>query len=289
MGVSDVFGEDMAPSEFVRKTTYQDQQNIPDALAGFQPDMDPRLREVLEALEDDAYVDDDEDIFDNLQHLSDEDAGMEAVDFLVAGSDTTAITLTFAVWHICHDPAIKRKLVAAFKEAALPLQQNDGDYPTLLDLEAIPYLVACVKESLRVAMPVPGRLPRVVPHAGGGVEPLVVDDKVVPPGSVVGMGAYTMHNSEELWGPNARRFEPERWLGEDAKGLDENLVTFSKGARNCIGQTLAQAELLFVIFMLFRNFDIELDAVSEKGVKTRDQFTQSVQEPGLVLKMRRIV
>ena len=57
----------MAPSEFVRKTTYQDQQNIPDALAGFQPDMDPRLREVLEALEDDAYVDDDEDIFDNLQ------------------------------------------------------------------------------------------------------------------------------------------------------------------------------------------------------------------------------
>ncbi|KAJ4982664.1 low temperature viability protein [Stagonosporopsis vannaccii] len=65
--VSDVFGEDMAPSEFVRKTTYQDQQNIPDALAGFQPDMDPRLREVLEALEDDAYVDDDEDIFDALQ------------------------------------------------------------------------------------------------------------------------------------------------------------------------------------------------------------------------------
>jgi protein LTV1 len=61
--VTDMFGEDMAPSEFVRKTTYQDQQNIPDALAGFQPDMDPRLREVLEALEDDAYVDDEDDIF----------------------------------------------------------------------------------------------------------------------------------------------------------------------------------------------------------------------------------
>ncbi|KAH7357464.1 Low temperature viability protein [Pyrenochaeta sp. MPI-SDFR-AT-0127] len=60
---SDFFGEDMAPSEFVRKTTYQDQQNIPDAIAGFQPDMDPRLREVLEALEDEAYVDDEDDIF----------------------------------------------------------------------------------------------------------------------------------------------------------------------------------------------------------------------------------
>ncbi|KAF1946968.1 low-temperature viability protein-like protein ltv1 [Clathrospora elynae] len=64
--VSDMFGEDMAPSEFVRKTTYQDQQNIPDAIAGFQPDMDPRLREVLEALEDEAYVDDEDDIFNQL-------------------------------------------------------------------------------------------------------------------------------------------------------------------------------------------------------------------------------
>ncbi|KAI4618781.1 hypothetical protein J4E80_005385 [Alternaria sp. BMP 0032] len=63
---SELFGEDMAPSEFVRKTTYQDQQNIPDALKGFQPDMDPRLREVLEALEDEAYVEDDEDIFNEL-------------------------------------------------------------------------------------------------------------------------------------------------------------------------------------------------------------------------------
>jgi len=63
---SDVFGEDMAPSEFYRKTTYQDQQNVPDAIAGFKPDMDPRLREVLEALEDEAYVDDEEDIFAEL-------------------------------------------------------------------------------------------------------------------------------------------------------------------------------------------------------------------------------
>lgn len=62
----DLFGEDLAPSGFVRRTTYQDQQNVPDALAGFQPDMDPRLREVLEALEDEAYVDDDDELFGEL-------------------------------------------------------------------------------------------------------------------------------------------------------------------------------------------------------------------------------
>lgn len=48
-------------SSYVRKPTYQDQQNIPDALAGFQPDMDPRLREALEALDDEAFADDDDD------------------------------------------------------------------------------------------------------------------------------------------------------------------------------------------------------------------------------------
>jgi protein LTV1 len=49
----------MLPSTSLRHMTYQDQQAVPDALAGFQPDMDLRLREVLEALDDDAYIDTD--------------------------------------------------------------------------------------------------------------------------------------------------------------------------------------------------------------------------------------
>jgi len=63
---AELFGPDLAESEFVRKRTYQDQQDVPDVLAGFQPDMDPRLREVLEALEDEAYVDDEDDVFAEL-------------------------------------------------------------------------------------------------------------------------------------------------------------------------------------------------------------------------------
>jgi protein LTV1 len=58
--------KELLPSETLVKKSYQDMQDVPDALAGFQPDMDPRLREVLEALEDEAYVDDDEDIFAQL-------------------------------------------------------------------------------------------------------------------------------------------------------------------------------------------------------------------------------
>jgi protein LTV1 len=70
----DLIDGDMLPSKNLQKVTYQAQQNVPDAIAGFQPDMDPRLREVLEALEDEAYVDEDadDDIFQELAKDKDE-------------------------------------------------------------------------------------------------------------------------------------------------------------------------------------------------------------------------
>ncbi|KAM3544635.1 hypothetical protein ARSEF1564_002503 [Beauveria bassiana] len=63
----EVIGPDMLPSKDLPRMTYDQQQDVPDAIAGFQPDMDPRLREVLEALEDDAYIDEeDAGIFEQL-------------------------------------------------------------------------------------------------------------------------------------------------------------------------------------------------------------------------------
>lgn len=64
----DLLDEEILPSKNLTRVTYQAQQDVPDAIAGFQPDMDPRLREVLEALEDEAYVDEnaDKDIFQEL-------------------------------------------------------------------------------------------------------------------------------------------------------------------------------------------------------------------------------
>ncbi|KAK3378039.1 Low temperature viability protein [Podospora didyma] len=83
----DLLDRDILPNKNLERLTYQAQQDVPDAIAGFQPDMDPRLREVLEALEDDAYVDDDEEIFQELakdaqpldqSEFEDEDDGWES-------------------------------------------------------------------------------------------------------------------------------------------------------------------------------------------------------------------
>ncbi|KAK9373355.1 Low temperature viability protein-domain-containing protein [Lipomyces chichibuensis] len=58
-----VLPSEVLPSKTLLRRTYQDQQDVPDAISGLQPDMDPGLREVLEALEDEAYVEDDDAIF----------------------------------------------------------------------------------------------------------------------------------------------------------------------------------------------------------------------------------
>ena len=64
--IETLFG-DNAPSQTVRKVAQNPYQAIPDELAGFKPDMDPRLREVLEALEDEAYIDEkDEGLYGDL-------------------------------------------------------------------------------------------------------------------------------------------------------------------------------------------------------------------------------
>ncbi|KAL8878592.1 MAG: hypothetical protein Q9198_003627 [Flavoplaca austrocitrina] len=84
-----LLGEDILPSRDLKQRTYQDQQDIPDVLAGFQPDMDPRLREALAALEDDAYVDDEEGLFGELTR--DGEVSLEEFKISgVAGDDNAA-------------------------------------------------------------------------------------------------------------------------------------------------------------------------------------------------------
>ncbi|KAL2038424.1 hypothetical protein N7G274_008763 [Stereocaulon virgatum] len=86
---SSLWDEDLSPSKGLKDLTYQDQQDVPDVLAGFQPDMDPRLREVLQALDDEAYVDDEEDFFGEIaqdgQEVSLEE--FEDTDFWEDGAD----------------------------------------------------------------------------------------------------------------------------------------------------------------------------------------------------------
>ncbi|KAH6884607.1 cytochrome P450 [Thelonectria olida] len=239
-------------------------------------------------------------VFDNLRSLPDVRSIDEAQDIMVAGADTTAFTLTTGTIHILSNPEIYEKLVEALDQA-IPKGEN---FPPLLSLEKIDYLTAkpvlsaetrqlreianfllqnaIVKESLRIASAVPGRLPRVVPN--GRREPLIVDGKVIPPGSIVSISAYTMHTETDIWGPDAREFNPDRWLMPDAKGLDQYLCSFSKGTRMCLGQNIATVELTVAFAWIFRRYRLSLPEDFKFPAKV-DRFTNTYLAPGVKVNM----
>ena len=81
----------------------------------------------------------------------------------------------------------------------------------------------------------------------------------MPAGTVVASSSIYIHRQEELF-PQARRFMPERWLDEEGNfstALDKYMVQFSKGARQCIGQGLATAEILVTLAHVFRKCDVQ--------------------------------
>ncbi|GJC84067.1 cytochrome P450 monooxygenase sdnE [Colletotrichum liriopes] len=114
-------------------------------------------------------------LLDVLSGIPPADMASEAIDIIIAGADTTASSATVAIMEILTHPHIEAKLVQDL-DASMP---SRGDLPPLLELEKIAYLTACVKEAIRFAAAVPGRLPRVVPNRN---QAFIVDNRVIPPG-----------------------------------------------------------------------------------------------------------
>lgn len=167
--------------------------------------------------------------FDNLSQFSTMDQIYEATAQLVAGSDTTAFTLSAALFEILSRPELTRKIIAAVDEAMPDPEQ----LPSFMELEKVQILSVTLKEVFRIHPAVRVALPRVVPKTKA---PFIVEGKLIPPGSVINTAVHTVHASKQIWGPDASEFNPDRWLGPDAKLLDGHLSAFGKGFRSCIGQ-----------------------------------------------------
>lgn len=201
----------------------------------------------------------------------------EAEDTLVAGSDTTALTLTYACVHLARQPHLWELLYQQLKPVYGPA---DG-FPTLRPLENIPLLVACVKESLRRATPSPSYLWRTVPEE---CYSLVHGDKTyfVPAGTSIGMSAWVEHFDEDVF-PEAEEFRPSRWLGPDngTSGpngdLDRYLVPFSKGSRQCGGLNLAYLEIYLALAAMIVRFRIKGEAEPGKPMVQKEQFVGLLQ------------
>ncbi|CRG86957.1 hypothetical protein PISL3812_03970 [Talaromyces islandicus] len=175
---------------------------------------------------------------------------------LIGGSDTTSNSLGAILYYVSKTPHVVKRLQGEL-DAAIP---SDIDVPTHEMVRELPYLDCVIKESLRHHSMIGFGLPR---QQEGSVSSSTLDNGLTfqghyfPPGTVLSVPAYTVHHSEEIWGPDAYEFNPERW--DNVTERQKNaFMPFSIGPRACIGRNLAEMEMRIVVATVFRRYDIKI-------------------------------
>ncbi|EUC55205.1 cytochrome P450 family monooxygenase pc-3 [Rhizoctonia solani AG-3 Rhs1AP] len=182
----------------------------------------------------------------------------ELINILIAARDTTAATLTFAVYILAGNPQIMTKL----RDEVLG-RLGTSNHPTPNDFKEMKYLRALLNETLRLFPPVPinerTAMKSTVLHSGG-------KKYYVPAGATMPYSVLHMHRRKDLWGPDAEEFDPERWLDERLnKYLTPNpfiFLPFNAGPRICIGQQFAYNEASYFLSRLVQRVE-SLELVPE--------------------------
>ena len=150
---------------------------------------------------------------------------------IFAGSDTTAIAMRSILYFLMKNPQTYERLVAEIDSAA----ENGSLSNPIKYLEAtrLPYFVACCKEGMRLHPSVGMSMPRHVPSGGK-----VIAGRYFPEGSRVGMSAYVLHFDQDIFGEDARQWNPDRWLKPGSELMERYLIHFGAGPRTCAGKNV---------------------------------------------------
>ncbi|KAF1816357.1 pisatin demethylase [Eremomyces bilateralis CBS 781.70] len=172
---------------------------------------------------------------------------------LFAGSDTTSIALAATVYHLLKHPACYSRVIDEIDSAdgqgllSRPCIRYEEGY-------ALQYLRACIKEATRLHPSGSITFPRRVPKQG-----CMVAGQFIPEGTEIGCNPYVVHRDRKVFGDDADRYNPDRWLGPKAAEMERHSLLFGYGPRICIGRNIALCQLYKFIPQLLRDFRLELD------------------------------
>ncbi|MEH2108478.1 cytochrome P450 [Nostoc sp.] len=175
------------------------------------------------------------------QPMTDVELRDELITLLVAGHETTATSLTWALYWIHHLPQVREKLLQEIDSLG-----KDPDPNAVLRL---PYLSAVCSETLRlypVAMLALNRLVK---------SPLEIMGYQLNPGILVIPCIYLTHHREDLY-PQSKQFKPERFL--ERQFTPAEYLPFGGGNRRCIGMAFALFEMKVVLATVLSHWQMEL-------------------------------
>ncbi|BFG35871.1 hypothetical protein CerSpe_221450 [Prunus speciosa] len=168
---------------------------------------------------------------------------------LLAGTDTSAVTLEWAMSNLLNNPHVLKKARAEL-DAQLG-QENLVDEP---DLSKLPYLQSIISETLRLCP----AAPLLVPHFSS--DDCTIGGFDVPRDTMVLVNAWALHRDPQLW-DDPESFMPERF--ESGDDLSHKLIPFGLGRRACPGLGLAQRVVGLTLGSLIQCFEWERTSKEE--------------------------
>ncbi|CAB4269791.1 unnamed protein product [Prunus armeniaca] len=195
------------------------------------------------------------------------------LNFMIAGKDTSANTLSWFFYLLSKNPLIQEKVVQEVRDVVgnqIGEAKIDEFVANITDatLEQMHYLHATLTETLRLfpAVPIDGRYAEV--------DDILPDGFRVRKGDGVNYMTYAMGRMPYIWGKDADDFRPERWLNNGIFQPESpfKFVAFHAGPRICLGKDFAYRQMKIVATALLCFFRFKL-ADETKSVTYRTMFT----------------
>ena len=169
--------------------------------------------------------------------LTEDQRRNDLMTFMLAGHDTTASTLTYALWQLGRHPQWQDKVAAE----ATALGRSEL---TPADVERLPSAVHVLHEAMRLCPPAPNAVRQTV-------RDVAVDGFRIPAGWVLLVSIYALHRDPAVW-EDAEKFDPSRWTRPHTRSRWQYLP-FSGGQRKCIGDHFAMLEATIALASLVRD------------------------------------
>lgn len=170
-----------------------------------------------------------------------------ALNFVLAGRDTSSVALSWFFWLIMNNPRVEEKITT---ELSTVLRETRGDdqtkwleEPLVFDeADRLIYLKAALAETLRLYPSVPEDFKYVVS------DDILPDGTYVPAGTTVTYSIYSVGRMKTIWGEDCLEFKPERWLSTGGDRFEPpkdgyKFVAFNAGPRTCLGKDLAYLQM----------------------------------------------
>ena len=169
-----------------------------------------------------------------------------ALNFILAGRDTSSVALSWFFYMMIQNPRVEDKIL---REICTVLMETRGDDVAkwveeplgFEELDRLIYLRAALSETLRLYPSVPEDSKHVVS------DDVLPDGTFVPAGSSVTYSIYATGRMKSTWGEDCLEFRPERWMSSDGNKFvmhdSYRFVAFNAGPRICLGKDLAYLQM----------------------------------------------